>query len=383
MATQPLNPAPRPSRQGAFTLTELLITLAIMAGLLLVGVGTYWRMTRGLALRAAVSDVEAAMRGARAFAVHERSPVVIVLEPEPQEAFDLIQRLQARGKRTVGCWHFEQDQIDGSTLHGALGQTGAIDGVASSVPGKIGRALSFDGTSTAISVTSSYLHEIRDGVFVEACVRPDPDGLATGAVLPIVSKAGDGGNPFSLALNYQRTASQDLFRLEGSVRTEAGAYSARTDALVRAGEWTQVALSYVHDALDEAGDPAGVVLRINGQEVELFDATAGAGELVRNTAPMLIGKEGGAHFKGHLDELKIGSLVQGELYSLPRNTQVRVDPGSSDGHIHFDDEGKLDTRYHSQLVVFNVRSPEDRLTRMVQVNWLGGLSVSERVRVIK
>ncbi len=365
-----------------FTLTELLVSLSIMATLLLVGVGTYWRMSRGFALRAGVSSVESAVRGARAFAVHERSPVVIVLEPVPQEPYDLIERLQAIGKRTVGCWHFEQAQIAGTKLKGALGQEGDISGVASSVPGKIGRALTFDGTATAVSVDSPYLHEIRDGVFVEAYVRPDPTGLSAGAVLPIVSKSDGSHSTVSLALAYQPTASQDLFRLQGSVRTESSTFSARTDTLIRAGEWSHVGLAYIHDARDEDGDPLGVVLRINGQEVELFGATAGTGKLQRNTSPLLIGKDGGAHFKGRLDELKIGSLVAGEPFRLPNNTEVRVDPGSSDGHLHFDDEGKLDTRYHGRIITFRVRAPKDRLNRIIQVNWLGGVAVMERAREI-
>jgi len=142
-------------------------------------------------------------------------------------------------------------------------------------------------------------------------------------------------------------------------------------------------MAYIHDARDEDGDPLGVVLRINGQEVALFDVTADTGKLERNTSPLLIGKEGGAHFKGRLDELKIGSLVAGELFNLPKNTEVRVDPGSSDGRVHFDDEGKLDTRYHGRIVIFRIRAPKDRLNRVVQVNWLGGVEVLERVRAVE
>ena len=372
------------NRRSAFTLVELLVTLSIVAFLLLAGVGTYWRMSRGFALRAGVSSVESVMRGARAFAVRGRSSAVVVLDPVPQNPYDPIERIHALGKRTVSCWHFEADQIDGTKLKGALGQEGAIAGVASSVPGKIGRALTFDGHSTAITVNSPYLHEIRDGVFVEAYVRPDPaDALSAGAVLPIVSKSDGTHSTFWLALSYQPTSSQDLFRLHGGVRTESATLSARTDSLIRAGEWTHVAMAYIQDARDEDGDPVGVVLRINGQEVALFDVTADTGKLERNTSPLLIGKEGGAHFKGRLDELMIGSLVAGELFNLPKNTEVLADPGSSDGRVHFDDEGKLDTRYHGRIVTFRIRAPKDRLNRVVQVNWLGGVEVLESGRTVE
>ena len=367
-------------RRG-FTLPELLMSLLIVAALMLVGVGAYWRMTRGFALRAGVGSVEAAVRGAKAFAVHQRTSVIILLDPVPEEPYALIAKLQALGKETVGCWHFEAKQIEGSKLAGALGQEADIEGVASTVPGKIGRALVFDGTTTAVTIRSPYFDEIRDGVFLEAYVWPDPTGLTTGAVLPIVSKADGGQGPFTLALRYQPTTSQDLFQLQGSVRTDSTTLSARTDALIRAGEWTHVALAYMNDALD--GSPVGIVLRINGQEVELFDVTAGTGRLERNTAALAIGRDSSARFKGRLDEVKVGSLVTGEPYVLPKNTEVRVDPGSSDGHIHLDEEGKLDTRYHGRLVEFRVRSPKDRLNRVIQVNWLGEVTVAERGRTIE
>lgn len=364
----------------AFTLAELLVSMSIVAALMLVGVGAYWRMSRGFALRAGVSSVENAMRGARAFAVHERSRTVVVLEPVPEKPFDLIERIYALGKRTVGCWHFEESQIDGMKLKGALGQEGDIAGLTSSVPGKIGRAITFDGSTTAVSVQSPYLNEIRDGVFVDAYVWPDADGLSSGGLLPVVSKADGDGSTFTLSLRYQPTSTQDLFRLEGSVDLGDATNQAQTDVLIRAREWTHVGLAYMHDAVDGDGQPVGVVLRINGQEVALSGPSPTTGKLAPNAAALLIGRHGGDYFRGRIDELKIGSLVVSDLFKLPKNTEVRADPGSSDGRVHFDEEGKLDTRYHGRLVRFHVRSPRDRLNRYIQVNWLGGVEVLDRER---
>ena len=110
------------------TLMELLVTIGIMGLLLTIGVGFYWRMSRGFALRAAVSSIESALRGARAFAIHERSHTVVALEPlpaDPTQPF-LIESLSALGKRTVSCWHFESEQLNDSKtkFKGALGQEG-------------------------------------------------------------------------------------------------------------------------------------------------------------------------------------------------------------------------------------------------------------------
>lgn len=377
----------------AFTLTELLVTISIMAFLLLAGVGVYWRMNRGFALRAAVSTIESTLRGARAFAVHERSPaqVVLVTRPltdPPDDYTHEVDKLYAFGKRTVSGWHFEPSQIDGSTLKGALDQTGALTNfpVNPFVSGKVGRCILFDG-SMDISVSSPYLDEIRDGVFVEAYVKPDADGLSSGALLPIVSK-GDGGQPtFSLALRYQRIGNQELFWLEGSVNTESGVAKAHTDPLIRAGEWTHVALEYNRDGQRDVLSTPGIVLRINGREVDLREDAPGSDPLAPNTLPMLIGDG----FQGCIDEVKIAALVATEVRKLPKNTEVYVDRGTKDPNdlrIHFDSEGKLDTRFHNRIVRFRVSLFRDQiskkvdLTRTVQVNWMGEVEVGETERAV-
>ena len=201
------------SRQ-AFTLTELLVTISIIAFLLMAGVAVYWRINRGYALRAAISHIESSLRGARAFAVHERSPTIVVLVPSPTGAFEpdeRIERIYALGKRTVSYWHFEEGQLspDGSALSGALGQEGTVGGTARLVPGRVGRALLLDGESDHVSVSSPYLNEVRDGVFVEAYVYPDASGLGAGeARLPIVSKRADGKASRPVACSGSKAASR-------------------------------------------------------------------------------------------------------------------------------------------------------------------------------
>ncbi len=375
----------------AFTLTELLVTISIMAFLLLAGVGVYWRMNRGFALRAAVSTIESALRGARAFAVHERSPALVVLVTRPLIGSPpytaQVDKLYALGKRTVSGWHFEPVQFDGTTIKGALDQTGTISSSPAFAPGKIGRCLLFDG-STEISISSPYLDEIRDGVFVEAYVKPDADGLSSGDVLPIVSKGSGGSAAFRLAL---RCRGSDLFWPEGNVKTASSAAKAHTDPLIRAGEWTHVALEYSRDGQRDILSTPGIVLRVNGREVRLLDDVSQSGALKRNTAPMLIGDG----FQGCIDEVKIAALVATEVRKLPKNTEVYVDPGMDPGttdpndvRIRFDSEGKLDTRFHNGIVRFRVSLFRDQvtkkvdLTRTVQVNWMGEVEVGETERAV-
>ena len=366
------------SRQ-AFTLTELLVTISIIAFLLMAGVAVYWRINRGYALRAAISHIESSLRGARAFAVHERSPTIVVLVPSPTGAFEpdeRIERIYALGKRTVSYWHFEEGQLspDGSALSGALGQEGTVGGTARLVPGRVGRALLLDGESDHVSVSSPYLNEVRDGVFVEAYVYPDASGLGAGeARLPIVSKRADGKATFALALTYEPTSG--LFRLEGSVQNGSGSVSAYTAALMRPGEWAHVAMEYAGDDRDP-----GVVLRVNGRQVTLYEPKNGTGPLETNAEAMLIGKDGSDRFQGRIDELKVAALVATEVRKLPQNTEVLVDTGTEDGRIYFDEEGKLDPRHHTRVVRFRVASPRDKLRRNVLANWHGGIEIGEQER---
>ena len=372
----------RPACRG-FTLVELLMTLSIAAFLLLAGVGFYMRMNRGFALSSDVSVLEAELRGARAFAIHERSQAVVVLvEPTPtrqQGSYRYIEKVYSLSKRTVSCWHLEPSQRDGSTLKGALGQTGTLSGDVEFVPGKLGGCLLFNGSSTALSVVTPYLDEIRDGVFVDAHVRPDAADLTDGATLPIAGKPDGGQAVFSLGLSYRPNGTQDAFWLEGSVQTPGGAVTAHTAAIIRPGEWTHVALEYVADQNDADHN---LVLRINGREVELYDTAAGKGQLVPNARPMLVGSDGARHFQGRIDEVRVAALVASEIRRLQANADVWADPNSSDRRVHFDDEGKLDPRYHGDTVRIKVISPRDKLQRTIQVNWLGGVEVGQQERQI-
>jgi prepilin-type N-terminal cleavage/methylation domain-containing protein len=384
---------PQGVHSRGFTLTELLVTISIAAFLLLAGVGLYWRMNRGFALRAAISHLESALRGARAFAVHERSPAQVILVTRgvnnPTDHFaHQVDKLYALGKRTVSCWHLEPSQLDGSSLKGALDQTaepaeGGQVQLNDFVQGKIGQCLRFgsDGAG-AIRVSSPYLDEIREGVFAEAYVKPDAADLSSGSELTVVSK-GEAGNPaFALWLTYQEVSGRPLFQLHGQVRTAEATVHARTDAIIRNEEWAHVSLDYNPHRDRDVLNSAGVVLRVDGREVALFDDASGDGVVASSPGPMRMG----SGFQGCIDQVKIAALVATEVRRLPRNTEVLVDPGVDgdgwDGRIHFDDEGKLDRRIHGRIVRFLIVSPADRLRRTVQVNWLGGVEVGEQEREV-
>jgi len=364
------------------------MSIAIMVFLFMVGVGSYWRMTRGYALRAGVSTLESTLHAARALAVHERSPadlMVIERQVDPPPALPQVERIYVVGKRTVSCWHFEEAQLAGTTrFSGALGQEGLVVGQRNTVPGRIGRALALNGSTHVLVDPSPYLNGIRDGVFVEAFVWPKPAGQTSGARLVIASQTA-----FSLALLCsQPSGGLPVFSLTGSVTTTAPqTLSAQTYAIIPAGEWTHVALTYAADGKDLAGNPQGVVLLVNGQEVDRLEVVAGNGQIAANTGPLDIGGDPSHCFIGYLDELKIAALVKGEVQSLPKNTVVTRQGAtaltSQDAvparAVRFDDEGKLDVTGTTAKARFYVDSPGDNLFRVVQVGRLGRIEVLSKL----
>jgi len=357
------------NRRTAFTLIELLVTLSIAAGLMLVGVGVYYRMNRGFAVRGAVTHLESALRGARTFAVHNRSRVTVVLKASPadkddRKADNIVESIAARGRQTVSCWHFEEAQFSGPEILGALGQKATITGGASlDEDGRIGDALKLDGSSQYLSVDDARLHGIRGGIFVEAYVRPD---VAATGTLPIAAK----GSAFSLALVYD--GGLNRFSLKGTVECSDGDNTATTEATLVPDEWAHVALAYERDA-------PGVILKINGREMAFGGSSEGP--VTMNTSPLLIGSDGSTHFHGSIDELQVATLVAEETRKLLRNANVTVLEGTvtetdTDGRlvawrIHFDDEGKL----AGIPVSIYVGSETDDLHRIITVGRLGNVEV--------
>ncbi len=361
------------------TLVELLIAMSVVTILMLGGVAVYFRMNRGFALRSATSSIEGVLRSARAFAIHERGPAVVVAEPQPDSPDPknpLVGSVYALGRQTVSNWHFEKEQFAGSKVLGALGQEATVpEGTAGQAPGKIGSALSLDG-ATRLEVTSPYLDGLREGVFIECYVCPQ--AAPAGTVMPIVMKDTGSSWPYTLGMRGGNS-----FELSGAVRVAGSSdpIVATTAPLVPAGEWSHVALSFYRDGRTDAGtDRAILILSVNGEEAARTPVEGGGCVLAPNTGALHIGWDGANRFRGLIDELKIAGLVAGEVHTVPKNTEVRLDAGGSrDGRVHFDAEGKLDKLHHTRPVLFRILgdpvSHDERLLRTVRVTWLGCVEV--------
>jgi len=370
------------NRQSAATLVELLVTMGVVAILMLGGVAVYYRMNRGLALQSATSSIESVLRAARAGAIHERGPAVVVAEPQPDNPA-LVGSVYALGRQTVSNWHFEHpSQFLGGRILGALGQEAVVkEGTEGHAPGQIGTALSLaevSGASTRLEASSPYLDGLREGVFIECYVCPQ--AAPNGSSVPIVTKDTSASSPYWLQLV---ATDRKAFVLQGGVRLEGGSTAdVRSSAdPVLADEWSHVALAYYRDGRAESGNYySTLVLRVNGEEVARTVAEGTSLLLAPNAAPLHIGWDGTNYFKGRIDELKIAGLVAGETHVMPKNAEVTLDAGGSrDGRVHFDAEGRLDATQHTRPVFFRVLgdpvSDDERQVRVVRVNWLGAVEV--------
>jgi prepilin-type N-terminal cleavage/methylation domain-containing protein len=121
---------------AGFTLIEMLIVLSIIALLMGISIGALRRSVPARSL--ARDEVLDALRQARLFALQENAPALVRLEMD-----DELATVTAVGKKTVGGWHLEGDDLDGfpHEAHAA--------GVVPEENGVIGRAVRLSATEPA------------------------------------------------------------------------------------------------------------------------------------------------------------------------------------------------------------------------------------------
>jgi prepilin-type N-terminal cleavage/methylation domain-containing protein len=127
----------RAARAAGFTLIEMLLVLSIMGVLMGISIGAFRHSIPAQALaRNAVMD---ALRLARQFAIQENGTAFVCLEAAPGET----PTVTAVGKRTVGTWHLEGEDLDGFP-HEAHGE-----GQSEEEHGAIGKAVRLAATGAS------------------------------------------------------------------------------------------------------------------------------------------------------------------------------------------------------------------------------------------
>ena len=181
------------------------------------------------------------------------------------------------------------DEGTGTTTADQAGNanTGTVANTTWSAAGKFGKALSFNGTNSWVTVNSSPSLDLTTGMTVEAWVNPTTLG---NAFRTVVFREEPGNEVFSLYGNQSGSPQAPV----GEVRVN-GFKDATASTGLATGTWTHLAETY---------DGSSVRLYVNGA---LVSTTAAPGSLVSSTAPLRIGGNNiwGEYFSGLIDEVRV------------------------------------------------------------------------------
>jgi hypothetical protein len=170
------------------------------------------------------------------------------------------------------------------------GNNGTISG-ATWVTGKYGKALSFNGSSSVVTIPDTSSLDLTNGVTLEAWVSPSTLGTSWRTV---VFKERTGG------MEYALYANQDTGVPVGQVYM-GGERNATGTARLATGAWTHLALTY---------DGAALRVYVNGA---LVRSVAQTGSMTPSTGPLRIGGNGiwPEWFAGAIDEVRVYNRALG------------------------------------------------------------------------
>ena len=306
-------------RQKGITLLELLTVIVILSLMMGLSMSYFTNANKDLGVQASANHVVSLLRSVRDHARIRSEPAWVVLNPSGNSIHALTQE-------TYGEWHFEDTVSTGAFGRNAEIERGAL------VQGRIGMG---------VNLRSS--------------------GTIDCGVLPVF--APDQG--ISIQFWYYRVAksrSQTLFTIgdmaemkifaNEKIRVKLGDHTlgSGTVALRTGNAWYHIHL--VH----------------NGREMQLFVNGARVGTstgklLWRKEESFVVGATRSG-ISGIVDELKIGFIFARELHYFPKEVTLELAPGllpkdQKEFLVHFDSEGRLDSRKHSQPIRFKVKSTAD------------------------
>jgi hypothetical protein len=180
------------------------------------------------------------------------------------------------------------DEGSGTTVADASGNgnTGTISGANWTSSGKFGKALSFNGSTSWVSVADSASLDLSGGMTVEAWLNP----AAIGNWRTAVMKEKSGG------LAYALYASTGLAASAPSANVNPGTEAAVAGSSgLPLNSWTHLAGTY---------DGTTIRLYLGGS---LIASQAESGNIAPSTAPLRIGGNSvwGEYFQGQIDEVRI------------------------------------------------------------------------------
>jgi hypothetical protein len=184
----------------------------------------------------------------------------------------------------VAAYGFNQGSGVQATDASGQGNTGTISSATWTTAGKFGGALSFNGTSSWVTVADAAALHLTTGMTIEAWVNPDSGAAWRSVVL----KEDAGG------LAYALYSSNNASRPAGYVHTNIDVGLNGTSA-VPLNTWTHLAVTY---------DGATLRMFVNGVQAS---SLAVAGSVAVTSGTLRIGGNSvwGEYFKGVIDEVRI------------------------------------------------------------------------------
>ncbi len=194
-----------------------------------------------------------------------------------------VQNLAPTG--LVGAWAFDEGSGAAVGDQSGKGNHGTVANGTWVTGGKFNSALSFNGSSTLVTVPDSATLDLTTGMTVEAWVRPS---LTGGWQTAVVKE-----QPGNLA--YGVYASTNLNRPEAEVHVGGASRVVNGTSSLPAGSWSHLAGTY---------DGTTLRLYVNGAQVAQLTQT---GSIVTSTSPVRIGGNAiwGERFNGLIDEVRI------------------------------------------------------------------------------
>jgi hypothetical protein len=201
----------------------------------------------------------------------------------------------------VAAYNFDQGSGTTLTDNSGNGNNGTISG-ATWVNGLFGKALSFNGSTSFVSIPNSASLQLTTGMTLEAWV--DPTG-ETG-IGPVISKNRSGGVDYSLNAYDSNSSSHSTAYTQNSGTPSSGADSLMSNSVLPLNTWSFLAATY---------DGSNLNFYVNGRLVTTvtYNYTLGT-----STSILELGEDAfGDNYQGFLDNVRIynRALNAGEIVS--------------------------------------------------------------------
>jgi len=347
-----------------YTLAELLTVIAIISLIGGLGAGAYQMARRNYALQASAGRIQGILRAARNSALTTGNPALVVVDPASR-------RVAAQAFERVGEWSFEEGPAESGPAGISADAPAVISGGGAnrggkSVPGRVGRGLSFRSPGACFECGAEARFDLRTGILVEAWVRHSEEQrvgrqTAPGGSPRTAQRAGQRRGRVQLETSRENKSPPwvilkkdgayalgmtSMGALEGSI----GAYRVRTDdGTVPPDRWVRIDMRFDGRRIELGVDgvPRETAPALEGGSSKAMDgATTALPASAPVTAAQLTISDPHLPFPGDIDEVRLSGATEPLEYVWPEHERVlgwkKV--------IHFDRRGHLDAAFHREPI---------------------------------